>query len=164
MTSPSGKPLTGRTVLVCLLAFFGVVIGANLVMMKFAIDTLPGTEVDSAYRASLAFNADISAARAQDRRGWQVNAHVERKADGMAFVAVEARDRNGAPLSGIDFTARLARPTDKRGDRIVTLAERGTGAFRGAASGIDPGQWDLVIEAEGHAGRLFLSTTRVILN
>ena len=164
MTAPSKKPLTGRTVLACLLAFFCVVIGANLVMMKFAIDTLPGTEVDSAYRASLAFNADISAARAQDRRGWQVNAHVERKIDGVALVTVEARDKNGARLSGIGFTARLARPTDKRADRIVTLDERGSGAFRGATPGIEPGQWDLVIEAEGANGRLFLSTTRVILN
>lgn len=158
------KKLTGRTVFVCLLAFFGVVIGINLVMMKLAMDTLPGTEVDSAYRASLAFNSDIAAARAQDRRGWRVNAHVERSADGIAVVALEARDRAGAPLSGIDFTARLARPTDKRADRIVALAARGSGAFRGAASGIEPGQWDLVIEAEGASGRLFLSTTRVILN
>lgn len=160
----SGKPLTGRTVLICLLAFFGVVIGVNLVMMKFAMDTLPGTEVDSAYRASLAFNSDIAAARAQERRGWQVNALVERKADGVALVAVEARDRNGAPVSGVGFTVRLARPTDKRADRIVALNERGSGSFRGVAAGIHPGQWDLVIEAEGASGRLFLSTTRLILN
>jgi nitrogen fixation protein FixH len=160
----TAKPLTGRMVLFCLLAFFGVVIGANLIMMKLAMDTLPGTEVDSAYRASLAFNSDIAAARAQERRGWRIDAHVERGVDGFAVVAVEARDRAGAPLSGIEFTARLARPADKRADRVVALAQRGSGAFRGTVSGIEPGQWDLVIEAEGHAGRLFLSTTRVILN
>jgi nitrogen fixation protein FixH len=160
----SGKPLTGRTVLICLLAFFGVVIGANLVMVKFAMDTLPGTEVDSAYRASLAFSSDIAAARAQEQRGWRVNARVERKVDGATLVNVEARDRNGAPLSGIGFSARLARPTDKRADRVVVLDERGSGTFRGIAAGIHPGQWDLVIEAEGTSGRLFLSTTRIVLN
>jgi nitrogen fixation protein FixH len=159
----TGKRLTGRTVLMCLIAFFGVVIGANLTMMKFAMDTLPGTEVDSAYRASLAFNSDIAAARAQEQRGWRVNAHVERKTDGVTLFAIEARDKNGAPLSGVDFTARLARPTDKRADRVVALDERGSGAFRGTAAGVDPGQWDLVIEAEGTGGRLFLSTTRVVL-
>jgi len=163
-SSLSENKLTGRVVLIMLLAFFGVVVGVNMLMMKFAIDTLSGTEVDSANRASLAFNSDVAAARAQERRGWQVNAHLERKADGVAVVAVEARDRAGAPLSGIGFTARLARPTDKRADRVVTLAERSSGAFRGTTSGIDPGQWDLVIEADGNAGRLFLSTTRVILN
>ena len=34
--------LTGRTVLWWLLAFFGVVIGINTVMMEFAIGTMPG--------------------------------------------------------------------------------------------------------------------------
>jgi nitrogen fixation protein FixH len=165
MTLPnSERQLTGRTVLAVLLVFFGVVIGVNMLMMKFAIDTLSGTEVDSAYSASLAFKAEIAKAREQERRGWHVNAHVERNADGIATVAIEARDREGAPLSGIDFFARLARPTDKRADRMIALASRGAGAFRGAAAGIEPGQWDLVIEADGAAGRLFLSTTRLVLN
>ena len=51
VVSPS--PLTGRKVLLMLVAFFGVVIGVNVIMMKLAIQTLPGTEVDSAYSASL---------------------------------------------------------------------------------------------------------------
>ena len=57
MRNPSRAPrqLTGRMVLLCLVAFFGIVIGVNMLMMKFAIDTLSGTEVDSAYRASLAY-------------------------------------------------------------------------------------------------------------
>ncbi len=45
---PTPKPLTGRTVFVLLVAFFGCsVIGVNLVMMKLAIQTLPGTEVEA---------------------------------------------------------------------------------------------------------------------
>jgi nitrogen fixation protein FixH len=165
MTSlPSERRLTGRTVLITLLVFFGIVISVNMTMMKLAIDTLSGTEVDSAYRASLAFKSEIAAAREQERRGWRIDAHVERNVDGVALVAVEARDRAGAPLSGVDFTVRLARPTDKRADRTIALAERNSGIFRGAASDIGPGQWDLIIEAEGAAGRLFLSTTRVVLN
>ena len=54
------KPLTGRKVFILLVAFFGVVIGVNLVMMKFAIQTLPGTEVDSAYSASLAYEKALA--------------------------------------------------------------------------------------------------------
>ncbi len=75
----SPKPLTGRTVFFLLVAFFGVVIGVNLVMMRFAIKTLPGTEVDSAYSASLAYEKEIAAARDQNARNWQVDAHVERE-------------------------------------------------------------------------------------
>ena len=42
------RPLSGRTVLIWLAAFFGVVIGVNVLMAKLAIDTMPGTDVDSA--------------------------------------------------------------------------------------------------------------------
>jgi nitrogen fixation protein FixH len=77
MSKPKpARPLTGRMVLLCLLAFFGTVIGVNMLMMKFAIDTLSGTEVDSAYRASLAYENEIAAARDQNRRNWKVDAHV----------------------------------------------------------------------------------------
>ena len=45
------RPLKGRTVLIWLASFFAVVIGVNALMAKLAIDTLPGTDVDSAYQA-----------------------------------------------------------------------------------------------------------------
>ena len=51
----SPKPLTGGKVLAMLIAFFGVVIGVNMIMMRLAIQTMPGTDVDSAYAASLAY-------------------------------------------------------------------------------------------------------------
>jgi nitrogen fixation protein FixH len=166
MSSPasSPRPLTGRVVLVWLLGFFGLVIGANITMMKFAIDTLPGTEVDSAYSASLAYEREIAAARAQSQRDWQVNAKVERQADGNATLRVEARDKNGTPLAGLTFFGRLERPADKRADLEVTLAEVGNGIYRGNAAGVSPGRWDLVLEGDSAGNRMFLSKNRVTLN
>jgi nitrogen fixation protein FixH len=158
------RPLTGRMVLFCLIAFFGTVIGVNMLMMKLAIDTLPGTEVDSAYRASLAYEKEIAAARDQDKRNWKVDTHVERRADGAATVRLDARDAGGAPLSGVKFSGRLERPTDKRVDRDVELAESAAGSYRGSAIDVLPGQWDLVIEGEVRGARLFMSRNRVILN
>jgi nitrogen fixation protein FixH len=151
-------------VFICLLGFFGTVIGVNMLMMKLAIDTLPGTEVDSAYRASLAYGRQISAARAQDGRNWKVDAQIERRADGLAVVRIDARDANGAPLSGMNFSGRLERPTDKRIDRAVDLTEAGNGIYRGSAGDVAAGQWDLVIEGDARGDRLFLSRNRVILN
>ena len=164
-SSRAPRPLTGRTVLFYLVAFFATVMGVNLVMMKLAIDTLPGTEVDSAYRASLAYAGEISAAHDQQRRNWKVEAYVERSANGAATVRLDARDASGTPLSGLKFSGRLERPTDKRVDRAVDLAESGIGVYRGSASDVLPGQWDLVIEGEARGGaRLFLSRNRVVLN
>jgi nitrogen fixation protein FixH len=155
--------LTGRAVLLYVLAFFGVIVGVNLLMMKLAIDTMPGLEVDSSYRAGNAYNAEIAAARSQSARQWRVAGHVERGADGRAFLEVEARDRGGAPLTGLRFSAHLERPIDKRADRGVALSEQGLGIYRGEAESLPPGQWDLVLEAGRGSERLFLSKNRIEL-
>src|SRR3954469_22741245 len=101
------KPLTGTKVVLMLVAFFGIVIGVNVTMMKLAIATLPGTDVDSPYAAGLSYDREISAAQDQAARKWQVNAHIERRADGAATLQVDARDASGRPMSGLTFGGRL---------------------------------------------------------
>jgi nitrogen fixation protein FixH len=147
-----------------MVAFFGVVIGVNLVMMRLAIQTLPGTEVDSAYSASLAYQKEITTAQAQSARNWKVEAHVERSGQGGATLQVEARDNQGRPMSGLKFQGRFERPTDRRADLAVSLAEVGIGIYSGNAETIAPGQWDLVVEGAAGGQRLFLSKNRVLLH
>ncbi len=163
-SSVSHRPLTGRMVLLILLAFFGVVIGVNVTMMDLAITTLPGTEVDSAYSASIGYEREITAAHDQEARSWKVDAHIERDRNGAAVLQVEARDNGGRPMSGLKFEGRLERPTDKRADLSVSLAEVGTGVYRGTAPAVAPGQWDLVLEGDQAGRRMFLSKNRVLLN
>jgi nitrogen fixation protein FixH len=80
------------------------------------------------------------------------------------LLQVEARDAAGQPVSGLKFGGRLERPTDKRADLAVDLAEAGIGIYRGNAASVAPGQWDLVIEGEARGERVFMSRNRVILN
>jgi nitrogen fixation protein FixH len=147
-----------------LLAFFGVVIGVNMIMMRLAIQTLPGTDVDSAYSASLAYEGEIAAAHDQNARNWKVDAHIQRGRDGGATLQVEARDDSGKPMSGLKFQGRFERPTDRRADLPVALAETAIGIYRGSAPMIAPGQWDLVLEGDAAGQRMFLSKNRVVLN
>jgi nitrogen fixation protein FixH len=163
-THISERPLTGRKVLAMLITFFGVVIGVNVTMAKLAIKTLPGTEVDSAYTASLGYEKEIAAAHDQNARHWQVDAHIQRGADGGATLQVEAHDKSGRPMTGLKFQGRLERPTDKRADLPVELAEVGIGIYRGSAPQVAPGQWDLVLEGDAAGQRMFLSKNRVLLN
>ena len=160
----SPKPLTGGMVLLMLVVFFGVVFGVNGLLATLAIQTLPGTEVDSAYSASLGYAKEITAARDQDARAWKVNAHVQRGADGGATVQVEARDNKGLPMAGLTFQGRFERPTDRRADQPVGLTDIGGGVYRGSAALIAPGQWDLVLEGDAAGQRMFLSKNRVLLN
>ncbi len=162
-TAPS-RPITGRFVLIAVVSFFLVVIGVNVVMMRLAITTLPGTEVDSAYGAGLAYQKEIQAAHEQNARGWKVDAHVDRKPDGGAVLVLHANDAAGAPITGLAFSGSLERPTDRRADQPLQVVERGAGDYRGTASGVAPGQWELVIEADADGRRLFLSRNRIVLN
>jgi len=163
-SSVSPRPLTGRLVLIMLLAFFGIVFGVNFALMKLAISTLPGTEVDSAYSASLGYEKEIAAAHDQTARKWQVDAHIERDAGGGAILQVEARDGSGQLMTGLKFQGTLERPTDKRADLAVSLAEVGIGIYRGSAPVVAPGQWDLVLEGDAAGQRMFMSKNRVLLN
>ena len=160
----SPKPLTGGKVLAMLIAFFGVVIGVNMIMMRFAIQTMPGTDVDSAYAASLAYEKQIMTAHDQNARNWKVDAQIRRAPDGRATLQVEARDNLGKPVSGLTFQGRLERPIDRRADQPVELAETGIGIYRGNAPLVAAGQWDLVIEGVAAGQRMFLSKNRVVLN
>ena len=166
MSKPSASPrqLTGLHVLLMLLTFFGVVIGVNVTMMRLAIETLPGTEVDSPYQEGLVYDKEIAAAHAQDARDWQVDAHIARDGNGDATLQVTARDRDGKPMSGLKFLGRFERPTDKRADQAVELSEVGIGIYRGIAAAMPPGQWDLVLEGDARGQRMFLSKNRVVLN
>jgi nitrogen fixation protein FixH len=162
--SSAARPITGRFVLIAVVCFFAVVIGVNVEMMRLAISTLPGTEVDSAYSASLAYQKEIQAAHQQDERDWKVDAHIERQADGTAGLKLDAKAQNGVPLAGLSVFSRLERPTDRRADQAFEMAEEGGGNYRGVAHGVAAGQWDLVIEADRDGQRLFLSRNRVVLN
>jgi len=164
-SSPSAaRPITGRFVLIAVVSFFSVVIGVNVLMMRLAIGTLPGTEVDSAYSASLAYQGEIQAAHQQNLRNWKVDGHIERQSDGSASLKVRARDAAGGALVGLSVSAKLERPTDRRDDQSFQIDEHGSGDYRGSAHGVAPGQWDLVIEADRDGQRLFLSRNRVVLN
>ncbi len=79
------------------------------------------------------------------------------------MVNIAGRDKQGAPLTGLTFSAVLERPTDKGADRRIALAEQPIGIYRGAAVDVAPGQWDLVLEAKRAGERLFFSRTRVFL-
>jgi nitrogen fixation protein FixH len=156
------RPLTGRTVLICLIGFFAVVFIANGIMIGAAVSTFGGVETASSYQAGLAFAREAAAAHAQDELHWRVTAQV-RLAPGVTLVDIEARDSAGRPLAGLTATAHLAHPNDRRSDQAVSLSEGAAGQFRGTASPV-VGQWDVVIELSRDGERLFRSRNRVVLN
>ena len=156
------REVTGRMVLLSLVAFFAVVGGVNAVMVVAAVSTFSGVEAKNAYQAGLAFASEGAAAQAQDARHWRVDAALRRGPDGGAAVELSARDDAGRPLAGLEAEVSLLHPTDRRLDRVVTMQDVGRGRFQGRAAP-QPGQWDLVIELSRDGKRVFRSKERVSL-
>jgi nitrogen fixation protein FixH len=162
-SSPKGKPFTGWTVLFWLLGFFAVIFAANGVFIWLALGTFPGVVVESSYHAGQVYNQEIAVARAQAERAWDVEAKLERAHDGTASIKVEARDKLGAPLTGLSFVALLKHPIHEGQDVEIDMTEGESGVYTGNAGGLSAGNWNLVLEAESANERLFRSENRLFL-
>ena len=163
-SSPKGKPFTGRTVLFWLFGFFAVIFAANGVFIWLALGTFPGVVVESSYHAGQVYNEEIAVARAQADRGWKVAAKLERSSDGTASIRVDARDKVGAPLTGLSFVAELKHPIHEGQDVEIVMTEGESGIYTGNAGGLMAGNWNLVLEAESANERLFRSENRLFLS
>jgi nitrogen fixation protein FixH len=158
----SGRPLTGGVVLACLIGFFTVISIANGIMIRAAVTTFGGVETSSSYQAGLAYGREATAAKAQNALHWQVKAAVQ-PSGARTLVDIDARDADGRPLSGLQATALLVHPADRRADRAVGLSQEPAGRFRGTVDRI-AGQWDVIIELSRGGERLFRSRNRVVLH
>jgi nitrogen fixation protein FixH len=155
------REVTGGMVLACLVAFFLVVAGVNIVMIRAAVSTFGGIETENAYQAGLAFAREIAAVEAQDTLHWKVRGSVKADAAGT-LVEVVARDGAGAPRAQLEATARLLHPADKRADHIVPLSRVSPGTFSGRTETV-AGQWMLLIELSSDGTTLFQSKNRVLV-
>lgn len=155
------REVTGRTVLVWLLCFFGVVIAVNLVMARLAASTFRGVDTESAYKLGLAFNAELAAVRRQDNQNWKVTEHVERKGS-VSVVGLAVSDAAGQPVSSLGLEVRLVHPADSRLDRDVVMKQMSPGVFRGETDAAQ-GQWDLVADLKRGDEYVFRSRSRITL-
>lgn len=160
LTARAPRPLTGRTVLVCFLTFFGIIFAANFFLVRAALTSFSGVETESAYKAGLSFKNAVAAAKAQDARHWKVDATVVRVPESR--VVMTARDAEGKLLSGLTPSVKLAHPTDKRRDVPVTVIETAPGQFR-TLSPLPEGLWVLEIGLKQGEETVFFSKNRIQL-
>lgn len=158
----SERRITGRTVLLSLIAFFGVIFAANAAMIWLAMASWNGVETQSAYRDGASYPRELAAAEAQASRHWQVAAEMARSGEGVE-IAVTLRDGDARPLSGLVVSARLERPSHDREDVTLVLNEGEVGAYRGRVARLAAGNWHLMLDAGRGGERLFRSVNRISL-
>jgi nitrogen fixation protein FixH len=160
MSSDDRDILTGRKVFLILVAFFGVMLAANITMTYYAAATFPGLASDSAYAEGVAYDQEIAAARAQEALGWKVDATNTRIAPGRSAFSVTQSDAAGNPTEGLVVTAIFQHPSDRARDRRFVLAEVAPGIYRGEFD-IGSGGWDVFIEMTQGGERKFRSHSRI---
>ncbi len=163
MNDNNGFRITGRMVLFSLIGFFGLIFAANAVLIWLAVSTNTGVVVSSSYKAGGGYQAELDAGKAQAERNWSVVADIVRSGEGAA-IDITVRDANGAPVSGLDVSARLASVASEADDRLATLSEGEVGRYRGAVDTLAAGKWLLIIDAMRGEDRVYRSENRVSLN
>jgi nitrogen fixation protein FixH len=141
------KELTGRHVLIMLLAFFGVTMAVNGVFMYKAISTFNGQEVNS-YSAGLHYNQRIAEAEAQTNLQWT---HKVELGD-AGTVQVALTDKNGAPVTGLNIVGDITRPAVDRFTHKLALLETKPGVYTASPGELDIGSW-IVTLAASRAGQ-----------
>jgi len=136
--------LKGWHVLTAALSFFALVIGANVVMVSFALNTFSGADTDDAYRKGLSYNEALERKAEAAEAGWDARVAVERGSSSAANVSVRLTRRNEA-AGGLAVTATLRHPADAHRDRSVTLAYEGDGRYAGSFDGVARGNWVIEI-------------------
>jgi nitrogen fixation protein FixH len=162
MTPSRPHELTGRKVLLWLVAFFVVIFAVNGVLVHAAISTFGGVDTPSSYQAGLVFESEVAKAERQQALHWQVDGKLKRDGGGETVLDISVRDAQGAPVTGLSADARLAHPADERLDHVIPVTRNGAGQFHGESKA-KPGQWELIVDFYRGGDRLFRSRSRVTL-
>jgi nitrogen fixation protein FixH len=163
MNNPEPTKVTGRKVLLWLVASFMIVAAVNGLMVYFAISTFTGQTDSHPYAQGLTFNKTLLAIAAQRAVGWQVDGKVADRGRGVVSVTVTYRDREGRSLDDLAVVARFSRPTNDGQDFEATLAHQGAGLYTADVPMPAEGQWLVRLTAGQNGREPYLLDYRVIV-
>jgi len=158
--APSGRVLTGRVVLACVLGFFAIVFGANAIMARLAFQTFRGLASNHAYTDGLAYNNEIQAAQDQNALGWQVKGSLTRIAPGRTRIIFTQANVQGKPEDKTEWSLRFEHPVDRTRDKALALSMEQAGVYSGEIA-IEAGQWGLALVIAKDGKTVFQSQNKV---
>lgn len=148
----SGFRITGRHVLLAMLAFFGIVIAVNVTFVHLALNSWTGLTDHDSYRTGLSWNRTLERDAAQKALGWStvVETRSVRSETGVGFrlgVTVTVRGRDGRPVPGLVVDGEARHPLVEADDRPIAFAETVPGTYIGATLLPGAGDWELRLSA-----------------
>jgi nitrogen fixation protein FixH len=152
----------GRWIPWVFVAFFGVVLVANVTLLVIALSTWTGLETTDAYQRGLAYNRALAAAAEQEALGWRVAFAFTREGDRHGLVEVGLEDRFGNFLQKAEVTARFVRPTQEGYDRTVSLEHQYGGRYSAEVELPLAGQWEIRVNA-AEGGQQYQLSKRIFV-
>ncbi len=150
----SGKPFTGRHMIMVMVAFFGVIISVNLLMAYYANSTWSGLVVKNSYVASQEFNQTVADVKEQDALGWKDSLEAS---DGKIIFSLQ--DANGTPVAITSVKMIFRRPVTDSADMTIDLAA-GPAAVWQAAHALSDGVWIAEIDVTSPNNKPWRDTKR----
>ncbi|MEP0340040.1 MAG: FixH family protein [Alphaproteobacteria bacterium] len=156
ITLPSAtRPITGKMVLIWIVAFFAVIIAVNLTFVYFALDSWPGLTTQKAYEEGVAYNKTLESAARQDAMGWRSHVALGPSTPkGTRMLTLTMTGPDG-PLAGLAAQARLTRPLGKGLTVDAKLAEDRPGLYAALLRLPALGRWQVEVTARAPDGRSF---------
>jgi nitrogen fixation protein FixH len=153
MTGAAGRD---RWIPWAFVAFFGIVLAANAIMIFAALDTWPGLETEQPYQRGLAHDAALRAAAAQAALGWHVDFAFEQTGQRTGAVRLDLTDRFGNMLRDAKVRLAFVRPTQGGHDVALDLPHHYGGRYLDEIELPLAGQWEarVYIVAAGGEYRL----------
>lgn len=129
----------GVWVLLCFVAFFGVVVAVNVVFITMALGTHSGVITQKPYEKGLAYNKMLEMARAQPA----LQSHVTVKDD---MLRVHLMDTQGEPVIA-EVSATVVRLVKSGDDFTVALTPVDDGIYEAALAVPHAGEWSAQVKA-----------------
>lgn len=132
------KELTGRHVLVILLAFFGVMLGVNIIFTVMAVKTFRGEDVKRSYLQGINYNQILDQRASQVALDWSVSANIQDRARSSGkHLVIQMKDKDGQALNDVEITGLFSHRTDSRYDKIATFKASKNGRYTADLTGLD---------------------------
>lgn len=154
--------LNGKHVLAALIAFFLVILAANVIFINFAVKTFPGEKEEKSYLQGLNYNDRLAARQEQSALGWTATIDNASLNNGAVDIILTITDHNGRPLNGLSIDAMLSRPASAGDDVVLVFSPTGNGRYA-ATSPAGPGVWSLEGRATNDADERVEFVNRLIL-
>ncbi len=139
----SPNEITGRHVLLAMLAFFGVIFAVNGTFLYRAIGTYTGVVSNEPYRKGLEYNKRIADEERQQALGWKHN--IALSPDGQLRIAFDGASPQA--LAGLSLSGTVGRPSTAAQDVSVILAEGRPGEYLADVGKLGDGNWLVTAEA-----------------